>query len=460
MSSENAIYGPSAQSSGTKLGSSDPASHISSQRAVAAAAIGNALEWYDFSIYAYFAIYFASSFFNQSDSSVQLIEAFLAFGLGYVIRPVGALVIGSYADRVGRKAALTLTITIMAAGTLVIALAPTYAAIGIGAPILIVCGRLLQGFSAGGEVGGAAAFLVEHAPANKKGKYAAWLQASMGITNILSALVATCMTLLFSHEQISDWAWRIPFLLGMLILPVGLWLRYTLDETPHFKAEMERQKLDPSTPKAPLKQLLQDYPRQLLVGIGLSILWVVSVYVLIIYFPTHAQRAWGFEGSQAFIASLVGNCLLVVGCVCSGALSDRYGRIRVLWITTLLLLVGIYPALLILDELRSFAALVMVQTFLCLLVSLFSGVAPSALSEVFPTQVRATGMSVTYNTASAVFGGFAPAFLTWLYNSTGNPFGPAFYVMGAALISLISLSCLGRLRLGGSELKSAQVVTT
>lgn len=415
------------------------------RRAVAAASIGNALEWYDFSIYAFFAIYFANNFFNRADSGMRLIEAFLAFGLGYVIRPLGALVLGNYGDRAGRKAALTVTISIMAVGTLVIAVAPTYAAIGIGAPILIVCGRLLQGFSAGGEVGGAAAFLVEHAPAGKKGKYASWLQASMGITNILAALVATIITMSFTHEQIGDWAWRIPFLLGLSILPVGLWLRRTLHETPAFEAEMRRQQQETRTQRLPLLQVVRDYPRQLLAGVGLSILWVVSVYVLIIFLPTHAQRAWHFTGPQAFRASLIGNCLLVAGCVFAGALSDRFGRARVLTGAALLLLVSVYPALMWLDAMRTPAVLIIVQSLLCVLVSLFSGVAPSALSEVFPTHVRATGMSVAYNTASAVFGGFAPAILTWLYNETASPFGPAWYVMGAALIGLFALGRLDKL---------------
>ncbi|SMG59093.1 MFS transporter [Paraburkholderia susongensis] len=416
------------------------------RRAVAAASIGNALEWYDFSIYAFFAIYFANNFFIRADSGTRLLEAFLAFGLGYVIRPLGALVLGSYGDRAGRKAALTMTISIMALGTLVIAVAPTYAAIGVGAPILIVCGRLLQGFSAGGEVGGAAAFLVEHAPPEKKGKYASWLQASMGITNILAALVATIVTMSFTSEQINDWAWRIPFLLGLSILPVGLWLRRTLHETPAFEAEKLRQQHDGCTERAPLLQVVRDYPRQLLAGVGLSILWVVSVYVLIIFLPTHAQRAWHFTGAQAFRASLVGNCLLVGGCVFAGTLSDRFGRARVLTTAALLLLVTVYPALMWLDAARTPMVLIIVQSLLCVLVSLFSGVAPSALSEVFPTRVRATGMSVAYNTASAVFGGFAPAILTWLYNETGSPFAPAWYVMAAALIGLFAVGRIDKLR--------------
>jgi len=182
----------------------------------------------------------------------------------------------------------------------------------------------------------------------------------------------------------------------------------------------------------------------------MSILWVVSVYILIIYFPTHAQRAWGFTGSQVFSASLIGNTFLVAGCVFAGALSDRFGRLRVLSITSILLLVSILPAFMLVDAFRTFPVLILVQTVLCLLVSLYTGVAPSALSEVFPTKVRATGMSVAYNTASAVFGGFAPAFLTWLYNSTGNYSGPALYVMVGALISLFSLASLRKLSISAN----------
>jgi MHS family proline/betaine transporter-like MFS transporter len=413
-----------------------------STRAVAAACIGNVLEWYDFSLYAYFAIYFAGSFFNSADPGVQLVEAFLAFGLGYVIRPVGAVVLGSYGDRAGRKSVLMLTIMLMAGGTAIIALAPTYAVIGIGAPILIVIGRLLQGFSAGGELGGAAAFLVEHAPANKKGRYAAWLQASMGITNILSALVATCMTLIFDKAEISAWAWRIPFLLGLVILPIGLWLRRTLHETPEFEAEMKRQRLGNQERKIPVLQLLREYPKQLLMGTGMCILWVVSVYTLIIFMPTHMQRAFGFTGTEAFQAMFIGNIFLVVGCVLSGGLSDHVGRLRVLLITALLLGSCVLPLFQWLDESRSFVVLVLVEILLCSLVSFYSGVAPAALSEIFPTEVRTTGMALSYNLASGIFGSFAPAILTWIFNHTKSANGPAFYVIGASFFSLFAIGAL------------------
>jgi len=228
----------SGQSNGSQI--SEKQRNKSGRKAITAASIGNALEWYDFSVYAFFAVYIAQNFFNPNDDGAQLFEAFLAFGLGFVIRPLGALVIGAYGDRAGRKAALTLTIMTMAVGTAIIAFAPPYTAIGIGAPLLILCGRVLQGFSAGGEVGGAAAFLIEHAPENQKGRYASWLQASMGISNILAALVATAVTLTLSREQIGDWGWRIPFILGLSIAPIGLWMRKTLDETPLFVEEQAR----------------------------------------------------------------------------------------------------------------------------------------------------------------------------------------------------------------------------
>lgn len=409
-------------------------------RAVAAASIGNALEWYDFTVYALFAIYIAQNFFPGGDETVELVKAFLAFGLGFVIRPLGAIVIGVYGDKAGRKAALFLTIMIMAAGTLLIAIAPTYAAIGIGAPLMILAGRVLQGFSAGGEIGGAAAFLVEHAPADKKGKYASWLQASMAISNIMGALVAFGVTSLLTEQQVGDWGWRIPFFIGVLIAPVGLWLRRTLDETPAFQAEQASANAEHAN--APLKLIFSDYLGHLLRGFAFSILWAVCVYVLIIYMPIFVQRAFGFTPSQAFTASLIGNVFLAVGCVSAGAISDRIGRKVMLGGAAALMLVAVYPLISWLQASPTLGTLIMVQSLFCILVSGFVGVAPATLSEIFPTNVRTTGMSLAYNGAVTIFGGFAPATLTWL-GSTGIGFhAPAFYVMAAAAVSLVAVVML------------------
>jgi MHS family proline/betaine transporter-like MFS transporter len=414
----------------------------SGRKAVIAASAGNALEWYDFTVYALFAVYIGQNFFHNSDPTVQLMASFLAFGLGFVVRPLGALVLGSYGDRAGRKAALTLTIMLMAVGTLLIAAAPPYAAIGVGAPLLIVCGRVLQGFSAGGEVGGATAFLVEHAPEGKRGQYASWLQASMGISNLLGALVATLVTTLLTEQQVGEWGWRVPFIIGLAIAPVGLWMRRALDETPHFREEQARQERQGDHVKAPLLAVLRNYPKELLTGLCMSVLWAVGPYALIIFMPIYVQKSLGFSSSQAFTAALVGNLFLIGGCVFSGTLSDRYGRRTVLRAAALILLIAVYPLMMWLKATHTLGALIVVQSLFCLMVAMYVGVAPAALSEVFPTAVRSSGMSLSYNTAVTVLGGFAPAILTWITYTTGVAFAPALYVMGACVVALVALTLL------------------
>ncbi|MCO7124290.1 MFS transporter [Sporolactobacillus shoreicorticis] len=423
-------------------------------KAVAAASVGNALEWYDFSVYAFFAIYISQNFFPEGNSSVQLISAFLIFGVGFIIRPLGAIILGNYGDRNGRKALLTLTIIMMAAGVLVIGLAPSYYAIGFGAPILILVGRVLQGFSAGGEMGGASAFLVEYADEENKGKYAAWLQASMAVSNILGALVATIVTLSFTQQQVASWGWRIPFLLGVLIAPVGLYLRNKLDETPQFIAERKKEKDDLTRETIPLLKALSKYPKELILGISFSVLWVVSVYTLIIFMPTYEQKTLHFSSSESFTASLVANVCMFIGCLLSGLYSDKIGRQKMLLFSTGLLFVGVYPMLLFVQSVHSFFVLVITQTVFCLLVSLFVGVAPSALSEIFPTEVRATGISLTYNLPNALLGGFAPAILTLFTEVFHNTFAPAWYVMICAAVSFIAILFMPHYRKTFTVIKS------
>lgn len=415
----------------------------SGRRAIAAASVGNALEWYDFSVYAFFALYIARNFFNPEDGNTHLFEAFLAFGVGFIIRPLGALLIGNYADRSGRKAALTMTIMIMAIGTGIIAFAPPYSAIGIGAPILLLCGRVLQGFSVGGEVGGAAAFLIEHSPKEHRGLYASWLQASMAISNILGALVASTVTLLFDDNEISEWAWRIPFILGLSIAPVGLWMRRTLSETPLF-TEQQRTSHIQNKQEMPIFRLFRQYPKALLLGTGLSILWAVSVYSMIIYLPIYVRQVIGFSSHHAFLAALIGNCFMVIGCLLAGKMADKIGTQKILVFGSSLLLICSYPLLVLLDHFQNFTTLVIVQSLLCILVSLFAGVAPGGLSQLFPTAVRSSGMSIAYNLAVTIFGGFAPAILTWFAENTGTRFAPAWYVMLASITTLITLFFIHR----------------
>jgi MFS transporter, MHS family, proline/betaine transporter len=418
--------------------------HYAGARAILAASIGNALEWYDFSVYAFFAIYISHNVFPNQGSAAALINAFLIYGVAFVARPVGAVLLGAYGDRSGRRAALTLSLILMAAGSLCIAVAPPYAVIGIGAPLLIVCGRLLQGLSAGGEIGGAVSFLVEHAPPERRGTYAAWLQSSMGVSNILGALTGATLSAALTPEQLGSWGWRVPFVLGLSVAPVGLWLRASLEETPAFEAAERERAEQPKHLLTSLRDVFVEQPRALAVAAGISIVWVVSVYTLLLYMPTYVQRSLGFTPSQAFTASVVGNVAMAVGCILAGRLSDRIGRTLTVRIGTLLLLVATYPVLAWVVSTRTVTALFIGQTLFCAIVSVFTGSVPAVLAALFPARLRSTGVSLTYNFAAVVFGGFAPAVLTFLTESTHNTMAPAFYVVAAATVSLIALAFVPR----------------
>ncbi|MFF2300484.1 MFS transporter [Arthrobacter sp. NPDC058127] len=257
------------------------------RRAVVAASFGNAMEWYDFSVYAFFATYIANNFFHENDPTTALINTFIVFGAGFVARPLGAVLIGMYGDRVGRKAALMLSIATIGLGTLVIAMAPPMVFIGIAAPLLLLVGRLFQGFSAGGEIGGAAAFMIEHAPKGRQGLYSSWLQASMGISNLISAVVGFTITSVFPASTVNEWAWRIPFILGLLIVPVGFYIRHKLPETGDF----ESRRAQSTGGRNPLVQLFAKHPRWLITAFLFSVMWTVCVYAFVIYLPTYYQSA-------------------------------------------------------------------------------------------------------------------------------------------------------------------------
>jgi len=415
-------------------------------RAIIATSIGNMFEWYDFTVYALLAGYIAANFFPGDDPKTRLLETFLVFGLGFVVRPLGAVLIGDYGDRAGRKAALTLTILLMAAGTGIIALSPTYASIGFGAPLLLLLGRVLQGFSAGGEVGGATAYLLESAPLEQRGRAASWLEASMGLANILGALAAFSVTALLTTSQVQAWGWRLPFLFGLAIAPVGLYMRRTLEETDAFQAEAGRRAQNRAQARAPLLEIFRNHGASLFVGFCVAVLWAVAVYVLMIYLPTYVQHpdTFNFSARQAFGAALIGNIPFVLGCLWFGSLSDRIGRRTSLVLSAALLLVLILPLFMWLKAAPTLGTLILVQSIICTLVASFVGVAPAALSEIFPTAVRSTGTSLVYNGAFTLFGGFAPMILTWFTQRSGSIYSPAWYVMLAAAVALLAIPFLGR----------------
>lgn len=408
------------------------------KRAIVAACIGNAFEWYDFTVYALFAIYIAKAFFPGGDPTTELVKAFLAFGVGFLVRPLGALALGIYGDRAGRKAVLTATIGLMALGTGIIAVAPGYMALGVGAPILLLVGRVLQGFSAGGEIGGAASLLIEHAPPGRKGEFASWLQATMSGSNIMGALVAFTVTSLLSTAQLEGFGWRLPFAFGLLIAPIGLWIRSTLDETPEFEAEKAAQA---GNPVRPIRELFSSHLVTVLRGWSLAILWTVSSYSLVIYMPTYVQKAFGYAPSEAFASSLVSNILMVGVCVLGGVASDRIGRRAVLIFAALWLVATSLPALWLIQTQHNLTGLVAGQIIMSIGVGIYVGVAPSAVAELFPARVRSTGTSVAYNLAVTIFSGFGPALLTWA-TGQGVSFAPGWYVLFAAVLATPGLLSL------------------
>lgn len=412
------------------------------RRSVAAASFGNAMEWYDFSVYAFFASYMAHNFFREGDATSALISTFIVFGAGFVARPLGAVLVGMYGDRVGRKAALMLSIGTMGAGTLILAATPPLAFIGIGAPIMLLLGRLLQGFSAGGEIGGAAAFMIEHAPADRRAAYASWLQASMGVSNLIAAIAGFGITTLFAESVVYDWAWRIPFFLGLLIVPVGLYVRSKLPETDAF--ERHRADVHDRSKRNPLRVVLTDHPQRIVAGFLFSVLWTICVYAFVIYLPTYYKEdasGLGFSSQESFLASLVGNIVLIIGCVAAGKAADRVGARKLVTYSCLVMLVVPMLCLVWLHASPTVPVLLIVHIILCANVAAFSGVAPSTLPRAFPTAVRSTGLALSYNLAAILFAGFTPALMTW---ATANVtvYSPALWVTLGSVTCLVAVPAL------------------
>ncbi|GAA2358120.1 MFS transporter [Catellatospora methionotrophica] len=404
------------------------------RRALVAVGIGNVVEWYDFAVYAFFASYIAGNFFVAGDSTQALIATFLVFGAGFVARPIGSLVGGLVGDRSGRKAALMLSLATMGAGMVAIAAAPPVTAVGVVAPMVLLAGRLLQGFSVGAEIGAAAAFLVEQAPPGRRSGYAAWLQATIGLASLLSAVVGLAITSVLSDAAVAAWAWRIPFALGLVIIPIALYLRRTLPESAAFRTGQ------PATTIAQtLRTLFVGNRRNLVAGFLFSIPWHLSIYCFVIFGPTYYRIAAGltFPSQEAFSASVAGNACLVVGCLAFGRLADRAGRLPVIMVSAAVLTVLPFGCLLLLHAVPTFPMLLAVHSVLCLAVSALAGVAPSTLPTAFPVAVRATGVSISFGMAAIVAAAFTPALLTWATGAV-SVYAPAMLAAVGAIISLLA----------------------
>jgi len=402
-------------------------------RAITASVIGNALEWYDFTVYAFLAAIIGKHFFPSTDDTTALLSSFAVFGVGFVARPLGGVLIGLFGDKMGRKPALLLTIVMMAAGTGLIGVLPTYASIGVAAPILLVLARLLQGFSAGGEWGGSASFLVEWAPPNRRGLFGSFHPASIFLGQLSGLGTTALLTSAIGSDAMSDWGWRIPFLLGALVGPLGLLIRRTVDETPAFKRAVVASSTLVSEDNTPLWLTL-------IHAFCFVAVQSVVVYTFFSYFPTFMQKYLHLTASQALWSTTLANAVVMVTCLAAGAISDRIGRKPLMLVHCVAFLVLTYPLMaLLLTSGASLTTVVAIQAFLGLLTGLFLGAFPAALVEFFPTRRRLIGLGTAYNLSSMVFGGFAPFIATWLIAQTGSPIAVSGYVMFAAILSTVAV---------------------
>lgn len=407
-------------------------------RAIAAATIGNALEWFDIAIYALFAIYIGQNFFPAADPGVQLVQTFAVFGVSYLIRPLGGLILGSYADRKGRKKALVMSIRLMVLGTALIAVMPNYDSIGVWAPIGIIVARLIQGFAAGGEFGAATSFLVEQ-NGKRRGFFGSFQFASQGLATLMAAGFAAGLTATLSEESMVDWGWRIPFVFGLLVGPVGWFIRKHVEESPAVART-------PDVPKSPVRELFRNQWGGILIAGGVLVVSTALNFILQ-YLPTFGIKQLGLDSSLSFVALMITGVILTVGTPIVGQLSDKVGRLKIMLPAAIAIGVSVVPLFMWLIASPSFLTLALVMTILGLLKALYFGALPSVMSDAFPVHSRATGLSFSYNITTAVFGGFTPTIAAALVATTGQDVSPGYYILAVSLVSIAAL--LGAVKVRG-----------
>ncbi len=402
------------------------------RRAIGAAAIGNCTEWYDFGVYAYVAAYVGATFFPLGDPAAQALAAFAVFAMSFLFRPLGSLFFGPLGDRIGRQKVLALTILLMSGSTFLIGLLPSYDSIGLFAPLLFLLCRMIQGFSTGGEYGGAATYIAEYAPDKRRGFFGSWLEFGTLLGFGMGAVVPTILILSLDEASMNSWGWRIPFLIAGPLGGIGLYLRKKLEDTPAFKNLEESG----SVAKSPLKSLLVGYWKTMLILIGVVIIINVGNYTLMTYMPTYLAQTLDISDAAALVP-LIGVILIMLAVITPiGALSDRVGRKPLFLSACLSFLVFSIPAFWLITQGTT------VTTFLGLLliglchVQLIGPLA-ATLPAMFPTKVRYAAFCIGYNVSTALFGGTAPSINEGVVQATGNNYFPAFYLMGAALIAII-----------------------
>jgi MHS family proline/betaine transporter-like MFS transporter len=401
------------------------------RRAVKAAALGNAMEWFDFGVYSYVAVTLGKVFFPSGNPTAQLLSTFGAFAAAFLVRPLGGMVFGPLGDRVGRQKVLAFTMIMMAVGTFAIGLIPSYATIGVGAPLLLLAARLVQGFSTGGEYAGASTFIAEYAPDRRRGFLGSWLEFGTLAGYVGGAGLVTLMTALLSSEQLTSWGWRIPFLIAGPMGVIGLYLRTRLEETPAFAAEAE--KAEAGRPRVPLREMIAGQWKALLLCVGLVLVFNVTDYMLLSYMPSYLTSELKYDETHGLLVVLGVMALMMIVQPFAGALTDRVGRRPVIAAGCAGFLLLSVPALLLIRQ-GSLAAVALGMGALGLLLVCFTASMPSALPALFPTRVRYGSLSIGFNVSVSLFGGTTPLVVTALIGATGNLMMPAYYMMAASLI--------------------------
>ncbi|CAE6932575.1 Proline/betaine transporter [Paraburkholderia nemoris] len=402
---------------------------VSQTRIVVAAVIGNLLEFFDFTVYSFFALTIAKLFFPSQDPVVSTLLALSAFAIGFVARPVGGFVLGHYADKRGRRAALTLTIFLMAVGSAAIGLAPTYETIGIAAPALIVVARLVQGFAQGGEFGAATATLLETGSAKGRGFRASWQLASQGAAALLGSGMAALLTYHLTGPQLLDWGWRVPFLAGTLIMPVGVYLRrHIVDDEP---VKTEHSRFEPA--------LVRKWFLTVFAIMGMT----VATYVLMYYIPTYSIQYLKMPPKLSMLVSIGAACVSLLMCPIWGALSDRMGRRKPLTVFGRVVLIALlYPAFWLMNQFPTLPVVTGLIVLLMFFYTMGSAPAYALMPENFPKHVRAGYLASAYAVAVSVFGGTAQLVVAWLIKVTGNTMAPAWYMIACVIISLGAVTML------------------
>ncbi|WP_241301944.1 MFS transporter [Burkholderia stabilis] len=413
----------------------DAAASPSNRQLIVAITIGNGLEFFDLTVFSFFAVLLGKLFFPAVSAQQQLLMSVATFGVGFIARPVGGVVIGLVADRFGRVPAMNLTLVTMAIGTRMIGVLPTYAQIGVAAPVLVVLARLLQGFSAGGEVGVSTSLLAERAPAGERGYYTSWQFASQGAAALAGSLVGFLLSYFLDTASLESWGWRVPFLLGVLIAPVGLYLRARFNAIEqHAPAAAARRS------SAVLGTVLRRDGGAVLTALGLVIGGTAAHFIVLYYMSTYAIKVLHLPMDTALWCGILSGAVMFVAAPIGGRLSDRIGSKRVALWSRIALTVLILPGFWLIRAVPSIATMYAVVMLLAALHSINAGANGVILAELFPKSTRATALSIAYAGGVSIFGGFAQFIVTWMIGATGNPAAPAWYVIVCGVLSLVALA--------------------